>query len=160
MGDMFSSKSSSQSTSTANQQVGVQGGIGQSGTVSGSQSAGGVAVGNTGGNLTIQTLDAGAIHEAATIAAASAGGNRDVSIAAINASQQLGLSALETLSSNQTKANNLALDAVHAASNIALTATPASANETLQSFSAGSEKQLFIIGASLVALFATYKLIK
>lgn len=186
---MFSSKNDSQTSSVANQQVGVQGdhAIGQSGTVGGSQAAAGaIALGITSGGVTITTtthntvnqIDAGSVEAGKAVATAAItsnlaatlsaertaanalNANVNVAVASVNAAQQLGIDALHSLQIEQENSYKIAHDATLTAQNIALTATPQSAGAELQTLSTANQKNLMIVAAAIVGILIIQKSVK
>jgi len=122
MGDFLSSKKNEQRTQ--NQQVGVSGsGVGQSGTVGGSQAANNsTALGNvtaTGsGQINIVTSDLEAIQA-----------NRAISEAAISAGAQTSIHSLQVVQDTQRHAAELLAQVQAGANEVALKATPTSAGD-------------------------------
>lgn len=122
MGDFLSSKSNSQATT--NQQVGVSGGgVGQSGSIGGSQAAqNSTALGNVtaaqGSTINIVTSDLEAIQ-----------GNTRIASEAINLAAATSIHSLESVQLSQKSAAALISEVQRGANEVALKATPVSAGD-------------------------------
>lgn len=140
MGDMFSSKSASQST--VNNQVGVQGGVGIG--------AGAINY----GRISVENSDIRALSNVIDLGKMVVGSNRDVSLSAINGANITANNALQTLQSVGGKFADLASNAVATSQQIAAQAAPVSEGNIIESANHNAQVITYVAigGAVLLAL--------